>query len=246
MLLIGSKAIKYHFPDFKREPKDLDYAVLTETRSDRTGDIAIEYLNNPILGHLSGVASPDTLYTLKMSHVVGWNLNWEKHMFDLQFLRNKGAKLNLEMFNQLYNFWKDVHGKNKRSDLKMTAEDFFNNALKCEHGHDWLHTIINPIPTYTKVLKDGAEVEVCPIKFEQLSFDEKCALVEEEVMIMAYERYKKIGYQHGYSRMLKKFIISHAPLWEAVFIVENYVRLHKPPFNYFKHIDNGIKNSIQP
>jgi hypothetical protein len=240
MLLIGSQAIKHHFPDFRREPKDLDYAVLSETKTDRNGDKNIEYLHNPVIGHLTGVASIDVLYTLKISHVVGWNINWEKHMFDIQFLRNKGAKIDLDLFYKLYEHWKVVHGKNKRSDLQMSAEDFFNNALDSEHSHDWLHTIINPVPTYTKVLKDGAEVEVCSTKFENLSFDEKCALVEEEVMVMAAERYKGMGYQHRYSKMLKKFIISHAPIWESIFIVENYVRLCKPSFNYMKLINEDL------
>jgi len=30
MLIIGSTAIKHYFPDFPREPKDLDIAVPTE------------------------------------------------------------------------------------------------------------------------------------------------------------------------------------------------------------------------
>jgi hypothetical protein len=32
MLLIGSKAIKHHFPDFHREPKDNDWGCCQEVR----------------------------------------------------------------------------------------------------------------------------------------------------------------------------------------------------------------------
>jgi hypothetical protein len=47
----------------------------------------------------------------------------------------------------------------------------------------------------------------------------------------------------AYSRMLKKFVRSHAPLWEAIFILENYTRLHRPAFNYFKKINDGLKKN---
>lgn len=80
MLLIGSSAIKYHFPDFPRIPKDKDYAVNDKTLLNSR---EIEYLYNPIIGHLIGVADIDTLYTLKISHVIGWEINWDKQMFIL-------------------------------------------------------------------------------------------------------------------------------------------------------------------
>lgn len=241
MFLIGSSAIKHHFSDFPREPKDVDYA----TDLDRNNERGVEYLYNPVIGSMEGIASPDLLYTLKASHVVGWDINWEKHMFDIQFLVSKGAKLDVELFHRLYNFWNIYHLNNKRSDLDMTAEEFFDNAVKSDHGHDYLHTLLTPNPTYNLVLKDGAEVDVCENKFNTLTFEQKCDLVTEEVMVMAYERYKKAGFMHAYSRMLKKFILNHAPIWEALFIIENYKALHKPKFNYFKKIENGISSNQQ-
>jgi hypothetical protein len=236
MILIGIQAIKKHFPDFPREPKDMDIIgkkeiIETEGR--------VEYLENKVFGdYPHKVMLPDDLYTLKISHMFG-NIKWEKHMFDIQFLKGKGCVLNKDLFYRLYDYWNEVHGKNKRSDLKMSAEDFFDNAVKCEYSHDHLHTILNPIPTYTKVLI--GEVEVGEEKFNELSFEEKCSLVTEEVMIMAWERYPELDYRIAYSRMLKKFIISHAPLWEAIFIIENYIVLHKPNFNFFKQIENGLQ-----
>jgi hypothetical protein len=122
----------------------------------------------------------------------------------------------------------------------MTSEDFFNNAIKCPYNHDLLHTFINPVPTYLKILKNDEEVDVDEVKFNNLSFEDKCNLVREEVYIMAYERYK-LHYSIGYLRMLKKFIMNHAPLWEAIFIIENYLNLHKPEYNYIEKIENKIK-----
>lgn len=239
MILIGSRAIKEYFPDFPREPKDYDYIVKEQPE---VRCINTEYLHNEVLqDYPLDVLDPDTMYTLKISHVVGWDINWDKHMFDIQFLKKKGCKLNHPLFNELYSYWNTVHSKNKRSDLEMTSEEFFDNAVKCEYDHDYIHTLLNPYPTFNKVLKDGAEVDVSEEKFNLLTFEEKCDLVREEVYVMAWERYKSMGHQHAYARMLKKFILNHAPIWEAVFIVENYVPLHKPLINFQKTIEDGIK-----
>jgi hypothetical protein len=97
-------------------------------------------------------------------------------MFDIQFLKSKGCKLNKELFDSLYKYWNELHGENNRSDLDQTADSFFNNALSTPH--DYYHTILKEVPTYTKVLKDGAEVAVCQDKFNNLSFEEKPQLVQ--------------------------------------------------------------------
>ena len=234
MLLIGSSAIKHHYPDFNRIPKDIDYAVPNRMQGHR----GLEYLYNPIIGNMDGVASPDVLYTLKISHVIGWDIKWERHMHDIYFLKSKGCKIDLDLFNSLYDFWNKEHSENKRSQLDMTAAEFFNNALKTPH--DYYHTLLNPVPVYTKVLKDGAEVDVSEEKFNNLPFDDKLDLAREEVMVMAYERYKKDDYRVAYSKMMKKFIITHAPIWFAIFIIQNMDILHKPMFNYIKTIDEKI------
>lgn len=247
MILIGSDAIKYWYPDFPREPKDKDYAVddksLKSTKE-------IEYLYNPVLkkyypecsstkSKYNKVLEPNALYTLKMSHMF-WDINWEKHLYDIQWLKEKGCTVIPELFYELYEFWNKHHSKNKRSDLKMTSSEFFNNALKCEYDHDWLHTLINPVPTFNKVLI--GEVEVCEEKFNQLTFEEKCDLVQEEIYVMAWERMPKMDYRFSYEKMMKKFIISHAPLWEAIFILDNYKHLYKPKINFKKILEDGTSN----
>jgi hypothetical protein len=238
MILIGSSAIKHWFPDFPREPKDKDYIRQGEHEKS-TQDV--EYHTNLILANYhSNILSPDYLYTLKISHAIGWDINWEKHVYDIQFLKGKGCVVNKILLHNLYNYWNTVHEPNNRSKLSMSADDFFDNAVKCPYDHDYLHTLLNPYPTFNKVLKDGAEVDVCETKFNLLSFEEKCSLVTEEVMIMAYERWSSLDYRTAYSKMLKKFIINHAPIWEAVFILENFIHLHKPHFNYIKTINNGL------
>jgi hypothetical protein len=242
MILIGSKAIKHYFPDFNREPKDTDYIVCQPMPRDKENKI--EYLVNPILCNLKQeILSPDLLYTLKISHLF-WDLAWDKHMFDVQFLKSKGCVLNKEIFYQLYEYWQKYHGKNKRSNLKMTAKDFFNNALK-EYDHDYLHTLINPSPTYQKILKEGSEVEPDEEKYNKLSHQEKLDLVREELYVMAYERLAGRDYRVAYSWMLKKFIMNHAPMYEALFIIDNYQELRKPFINYKKQLDYELQRVAQ-
>jgi len=205
MILIGSKAIKHWFPDFPREPKDTDYVFEDNTKGFHLKGIPgkVEYLWNPILFKYNKgeICTPDNLYTLKMSHLF-WNVNFDKHEWDATWLRRKGCKLNKELFDKLYTFSNVLHGENKRSDLKMSAVDFFDNALKCEYSHDWLHTLLQPTPTYTKVLI--GEVEVGEEKFRLLTEEEKELLVREEVEVMAFERWPKIDYRRAYNRILKK------------------------------------------
>ena len=238
MILIGSEAIKHWFPDFPRNPKDKDY-IVKEIPNWTPSTVKVEYLKNPIFDDYSyNIMLPNDLYTLLISHMF-WDINWEKHMFSIQFLRGKGCKLDKDLFYKLYNYWNIYHKKNKRSNLKMSAEDFFDNNVKCEYSHDYIHTLLKNPPTYTKILK--GEVEVCEEKFNLLSKVNKLSLVVEECCCMAFERFQNLDYRHAYSKMLKKFIINHAPLWEAIFIIENYIELHKINFNYFKQINNGLQ-----
>lgn len=261
MLLIGSHAIRHWFKDFPRDPKDIDFIIdeipANKAELEKQHGQRIEFLKNPVFSKYAAykgveqlnILPPDELYTLKMSHTIGWKLennSWDKHVFDIQFLKNKGAKLIKPLFFQLYEYWETVHGPNKRSDLDMTSEEFFDNALNCPYDHDWLHTLLKPTPTFTKVLKDGAEVDVSEEKFNQLSEEEKGDLVREEVYIMAFERYSHMWYPYAYARMLRKFVIGHAPIWEAIWILENWPKLIHPKFNFVKLLNEKINENNQP
>lgn len=250
MLLIGSSAIKFWFSDFPRDPKDTDYVIDSLLKlAYRPKDSTIEYHINPVLFDKFDctdkitILSPDKLLTLKISHLF-WDIFWNKHMFDVQFLLKKGACIDMKLFHELYSYWEKYHGANKRSDLKMTADGFFNNAMK-KYDHDILHELLVPSPTYFKVLKDGSEVEPDEQKFQALSHQEKLDLVREEVYVMAYERLGGRDYREAYAWMLKKFIIAHAPMWEALWIINNYVELHKPHINYKTLLDDKIEQTAR-
>lgn len=235
-MVIGSTAIKYHFPDFPREPKDLDLIGFGKNKN------GIEFHRNPVLeSKMPGfsVCPANDLYTLKVSHCF-WDIKWEKHMFDIQFMKAKGCELNPYLFNELYAYWCSVHELPTRSKLNMSAKDFFDNALS-KYDHDFLHALISPTPMYKSVLREGAEVEVSDGKFKALTHNQKLELVREEIYVMAYERMGDRSYRSAYAWMLKKFIIHHAPIWEAVWIIQNYKELHKPMFNYKTKLDYELR-----
>lgn len=239
-LIIGSSALKYYYNDFPRQPKDLDIVIKSgvNSRKDNT-----EYLVNPIILKYQneGYLKPELLLSLKISHLF-WDLNWEKHLFDVQFLLDKGVKYNTSLVLELRSMWENILPKTRRSVLEMDKNDFFNNAVNdTVEQHDVLHTLLNPIPMYTKLLKDGCEVELDENKWNRLTFNEKCDVVFEETAVMSFERYKQTHYKVAYLKQLKDNIIKHFPFYIALFAIENYKELQKPKYNYKIKIENGLQ-----
>lgn len=231
-IIIGSTCIKHHYPDFNREPKDLDIAIDIETTNKNTG---IEYLYNPILFKYCSTEylDPNLLLSLKVSHLF-WDINWEKHMWDVQFLYKKGCVLQLDYLKEQMKFWEIHLPKVQRSRLNQSKKDFFNNAINAdENEHDLLHEKLAEYPAYKKILKDGCDVELDENKWDRLTFEEKCDVVYEETSVMAYERYKpELYWKKAFNRQLKDNIIKHFPLYIALFAIENYIELSNPKVNY--------------
>jgi len=49
MIIIGSSAIKHHYPDFNREPKDIDVVKTSLNEELPLFDKRVEILTNPVL-----------------------------------------------------------------------------------------------------------------------------------------------------------------------------------------------------
>lgn len=244
--LIGSSAMKHHFPDFNREPKDLDYALLTKgDRGNEETELRQDAMAIPLVvkNSTSSIASPEMLLTLKLSHIF-WNelgeRNWEKHMWDIQFLLDKGVDYDSGLMVQLKEFWTDHYGGLVRSNLDMSAKEFFDNAINVEIDHDYIHTLLHPDPIYKAVHQDGAEVNLDASKFQALSGEDKDRFIQEEVMVMAWERFGKMYYKKAYYTMFKKFLRNHVPMFAFDYMVRNWVRLSRPPFNFIYQINNGL------
>lgn len=269
-MIVGSVALKHWFPDFPRTPKDLD-VIDSNHLAPFKQHLRVEYLKNPILlswmintyGAIPEYCFKNELYTLKVSHSF-WSLpnnSWEKHVFDLTFLKEKGCTLIEPLFYELFEYWNTIHGKrldsfektNKklmRTKESLDAKKFFTNNVKDTRDHDYLHTVLlkhpyfngQELPTYTKVLKDDSDVDVCMEKFKNLSEEDKFKVTFEELCVMASEnRYpKEMHYKIKYVKMLKQFILGHCKVVQGLWIIQNYKKLVTTiPFNYEEFLNNN-------
>lgn len=253
MYITGSTAIKYWFPDFPREPKDLDY--FTRTREHKS-TVHTEFLYNPIIcremekrwshteylsnvkgevvgllgssGNLRNV-DPELLLTNLMSHIF-WQEDriFNKHMYSIQFLLDKGVEYDKDLFYELYEFWPEIHGKNRRSDLSISSDEFFDNAINPNQSisHDELHYLIldeGEEPAYKQILV--GEVLTSDELFEKLPHVEKIKICFEESVTMAFERYPKQLPPVRYLKQLRKMITGHLTMEESIFAIVNYKEL---------------------
>jgi hypothetical protein len=240
--LVGSRAIKHHFPEFPREPKDTDY--LSPEPIDGAETFWHPELEKAGFGE---IATVDELYTLKISHAF-WNLHgtWNKHMGDIVFLWKKGAQFIPELFDILYPIWEERYGK-KKANLNAKPEDFFNKNVHRVYDHDSIHRSIAYYdrPLYERILRDGHDVMVDRAKFEALPYEDKLKLVREEVYATALERQVipsdyKYSPRAAYAWAMMKTVTSFSKGWFPLFIVTNYQNLFKPDVDYVKrHRENS-------
>jgi hypothetical protein len=249
-VLIGSKAVKHHFPD-SRDPKDVDYFCDEFQSSSINGIVQDERFWHSDLSkwNWGEIATPDELLTIKVSHAF-WELknkSWNKHMSDIIFLQNKGAQFIPELYAILYPIWEEVHGK-KKVNLEADPEEFFNDKIvKRVYDHDSIHESVAYYdrPLFERILRDNSDVAVDKSKWDTLSHEDKLKMVREEVYATALER-KLVPSNYtsspgaAYSWTLRKTITSLTKGWFALFVALNFKDLTKADVDYVKrHRDNA-------
>lgn len=193
-------------------------------------------------------ATPDELYTIKVSHAY-WELkngSWNKHMCDILELKKRGAKLIPEWHDLLYKIWEDLYGR-KQVDLTKEADEFFADAVKRIYDHDSIHHSVayNPgHPIYDDCLKDGKTVQTDMTKVWAMPFERVVQMFREEVYVTALERLvipNRYTYSPGaaYQWALRRTITSLTKGKSAQFMVENFDAFCRPDMDYVKHhLDN--------
>lgn len=264
-VLVGSRALKHHFPDFRRQPpgkarrtapggfekewipKDTDYL------SDEQVDGADTFWHPDLTKWSWGeIATVDELYTIKVSHAF-WDIrgSWNKHMMDVVFLQNNGAVFIRELYDILYPIWEETHGK-KQANLEASPEEFFNSRVHRIYDHDSIHESVAYYdrPLFESILRDGHQVAVDRAKFDALTEEDKHRLVREEVYATALERELiPKGYQGNpripYMTYLHKTVTSFSKGWFPLYIVLNFNKLYFPDVNYVdRHLNN--KHKLRP
>lgn len=244
-LIYGSSAIKHHFPDYNKEPKDIDVIVDTNTKPKvqidlNISDKIVEQYYLPEFDYIFQrnkdklYVDADFLYTIKMSHL-SWNINWDKHMKDAIFLKEQGCKLDKELYNSLIKAWSRIHGKKS---VKMNVENdvFFKENIKRKYDHEFLHEqfAFYDRPLNERIRKD-LNSPLCSEELWDLLSEEdrlKCAL--EEIMVLTAERYllvtEPLPIKFAKIKTIKNMITSTTSGWFNLFLKEN--------FKYF--IDNNF------
>jgi len=237
MYLFGSKLIKEYFSDF-REPNDIDWVTNDESELKKSSASEEFYYipNSP-----NREMTPDELYTVKVSHAI-YDIHWRKTMSDIRFLQLKGCKVIPEMLNNLREYWVKVHGEQHRTDFEIKPGDFFDDRVKRKINHDDLHKMINPTPTYLKMIVN----DVNPEKelFFNLSEDDQREVLFEEAFVISIERYSNNPNNLAYNKAQQNLVTRLHPVWLADYIIENWSKWYWLPSKsnfYNKYVT--IKNN---
>lgn len=196
---------------------------------------------------ISGVkyATPDSIYTLKCSHL-GWDINWNKHKNDVLYLKSKGCKLNGWLYILLTDYWKEKNGNLPHLDFYKTKKDFFDDAVIKIYDHDHLHELVAypNKPIYIDCLADGYEVLIDYDKFLALSEENKIRFFQEEIAVIAAERWLippwgwngRYNIQKAWELAVHKTIVALTKDWMTDFLILNIEKFVKPNYKLFNKL----------
>jgi hypothetical protein len=244
-LIVGSTALSY-FGFSRRIPKDIDIWISAEESlvSGDCKEIPIDILKLCVT--IDGYATPDTVYTIKCSHL-GWNNPmWDKHKLDILYLKSKGCVLIPVLYYKLIEFWKTELGDKSFLSLKQDKESFFTDNITYTVPHDLLHEMVAfpNKPVYSRCLKVNEEVLIDKNMFDKLPFEYQVKMFKEEITVIAIERWllpqmlnnrNTVGWYKSYILALKKTITSLTKNWATDFIVSNLDHFVRPDYAYFEH-----------
>lgn len=189
-MLIGSRALKHHFDDFPRAPKDTDYICKDEVVKGADCKICGSF-NKVLEKYNCDIAPPIVLYTLKVSHIYFSNIWYNKTLYDIRWMQSKGVnEIDEEIYDLLYKDWEEFFGA-KKAKLTVKNEEFFTKKVKRKYEHDFLHDCVKfyDEPMYAKIKKDKTKAMVSKKMFDNLSHSDKLKLCLEEIYAVALERY---------------------------------------------------------
>ena len=242
-IIVGSTALKY-FGLNRNEPKDIDRWFVDGSlgSTNQEDDHIIPKYIFDMIETKNGYATPDTIYTIKCSHFQ-WDIKWEKTKQDILWLKSKGCKLKLRLYDALVEHWKDVHGDKTFLSLNKSKEDFFTDGVVYRYDHDYLHELVaHPNePAYKQCLKVGADVTTDYNKFCNMPYSEQVRMFREEITVIACERWllnpkNKITWYESYLLSLNKTLTRLTKGWASDFIIFNIEDFVKPDYEMFKYL----------
>jgi hypothetical protein len=228
-LVFGSTALLHWYPDLKRNPKDTDVIGKGKNINNQWGRLEYHWVPSfqYILNHNTDpyAVEPNYLYTIKVSHAC-YDINWEKTMNDIRFMKSKGCKLVVPLYESLLKDWEVVHGA-KKIKLKGTANEFFKTTVTRKMDHDKLHDLVKfyDRPLHESIRKDKNDVAVSKKLWDSLSEEDKLKCALEEAYVFAFERYIDYPHRIALSKALKNLIISSTKGYFNLFLIDNFFEM---------------------
>lgn len=199
-IIIGSVATKFWFRDFRTPVNDIDVLYVGEVKdvwpyADIPWPERMEYQTHSSAEYILSRKEhglymiPDELFTLKVSHA-HWDIKHTKTLHDINFLKNKGCKLDVEMYQHLINTWEETHGSKKQINLNQEVNKFFNDNVKRTYPHEYLHELVkfNDKPMHEYIRKDLNIVFCSEVLFNELPLEQQMECALEEILVTAIER----------------------------------------------------------
>ena len=253
-LIIGSVAAKHWFPEWGT-PFDID--VLSPSRIKGGDGVLIDTswnsMGETIISQSADntFADPDTLLTLKLSHA-HWDIKWEKTMFDINAFVERGCQIKWDLYHQLVEMWKTVHGE-KRINLNMGVDEFWNDSVKRIYVHDSLHELVKfgPQPIHELIRKDLTNVMCDEHLFLSLTHEQQLQCVMEEMLVIAIERAgltsksSKIEIRQACSKALKALCVKLSTGWFSTHCLLSHATISKQPNIWLPQIYEALRNLDQ-
>jgi hypothetical protein len=239
MVLIGSRAVAFWFPDFKvRDNSDWDI-IGTPTDTDVGGRIEWHdpcYLNNSEVwadspeGLPYDVATPTCLAAIYRSHLhrpEKWDHNITIYH---KFLKPAMTFYPKEFLEERKRMTYDEFG-NRHPKLKQSNEDFFDDNVEKVYDHDYLHELYahHDRPLFERLKHEGGESSAWCSKdlWDELGFVDQVRCVAEETYVIATERFLipdqwKGNYKYAYYRALRKVCTTLTSGWFRDFALDNF------------------------
>ncbi len=248
-IIIGSYAINRWYGDYSRIPDDVDYVVkgsqtifideLSKRQELHTGkhwQYLLDYNKNIFF------ADPNMIYTIKVSHLA-WDINFDKHMKDVIFLKSKGCILIPEFYQILFKAWEEKHGSKSHIKLSASNDKFFNENVTREMNHDRIHELVAfyDRPLHEKIRIDANSALPNKNKWEQLSYNDKIKCALEEIYVIYLERFNHLPINHGIVKALKQLITTMTKGYFNLFLIENFEELRTYPKD---HLNTKIKGLL--
>lgn len=215
------------------------------------------YHKDDKLGLIYKVASPETLFLLKRSHIC-FNIHWNKSISDFLFLKRRVDECKMDndwqsLFHLRFEEVKD-RIKYKERNFNVSNSDFFKASEKMVNRiiyHDNIHyaTCFFNHPLFVDVKDDLSKAEISQIKINALSHELKIKLIQEECMALAIERYilpcvnnkKQFNARKAYVDTAGRMVYNYLPMFMRLFAADNFTEILDLKVNYVKKFFENAK-----